>query len=74
MTTEAIINKTIKTLHTLPPNKIEEVADFVDYVSKKHEEHILNSGIEKMIEQSVAFQFLHDEEDLYSVKDIKEKY
>jgi hypothetical protein len=74
MTTEAIINKTIKTLHTLPPNKVEEVADFVDYVSKKHEEHLINSGIEKLIDQSDAFDFLKDEEDIYTIQDIKEKY
>jgi len=74
MTREAIINKTIKTLYTLPPNKIEEVADFVDYVSKKHGEHILNSGIEKLAAQSDTFKFLKDEEDLYSIEDIIEKY
>jgi aspartate carbamoyltransferase catalytic subunit len=74
MTTEAIINKTIKILHRLPANKVEEVADFVDYVSKKHEEDTVNNGIEKLVEQSVAFQFLHDEEELYTIQDIKEKY
>ena len=71
MTTEAIINKTIKTLYTLPHNKIEEVADFVEYVSKKNEEYILQSGIEKLVSESNTFDFLKDEEDLYSIKDIK---
>lgn len=74
MTREAIIQKTIKTLHLLPNEKAAEIADFADYVLKKHEEHILKSGIEKLVEQSETFRFLKDEEELYSVNDIKEKY
>ena len=74
MTREAIIQKTIKTLNILPAEKAEEVADFADYVLKKHEENTLQNGIEKLIEQSQAFQFLIDEEDLYTAEDIKEKY
>ena len=74
MTREAIIKKTIKTLHALPPDKIEEVADFADYVSKKHEEQMLKTGIQKLVDQSDAFRFLKDEEDLYSIQDIIEKY
>jgi hypothetical protein len=74
MTREAIIQKTIKTLNLLPDEKAGEVADFADYVLKKHEEHILQNGIEKLVEKSNAFQFLNDEEDLYTLADIKEKY
>ena len=74
MTREAIIQKTIKALNILPAEKAEEVADFADYVLKKQEENTLQNGIEKLIEQSQAFQFLNDEEDLYTAEDIKEKY
>ena len=74
MTREAIIQKTIKALNILPAEKAEEVADFADYVLKKHEENTLQNGIEKFIEQSQAFQFLNDDEGLYTIQDIKEKY
>jgi hypothetical protein len=74
MTREAIIQKTIKTLNMLPAEKAGEVADFADYVLKKHEELTLQNGIEKLVEKSEAFQFLNDEEDLYTAEDIKEKY
>jgi hypothetical protein len=74
MTREAIIQKTIQTLNMLPFEKASEVADFADYVLKRHEEHLLQNGIEKLIEQSNAFQFLNDDEDLYTAEDIKEKY
>ncbi len=74
MTKEAIIQKTIKTLNMLPTEKADEVADFADYMLKKFEEDNLQKGIETLVEQSGAFQFLNEEEDLYSEEDIKEKY
>jgi hypothetical protein len=70
MTREAIIKKTIKTISTLPAEKVEEVSDFANYVLKKHEEQLLQNGIEKLISESNTFQFLNDDEDLYSVNDI----
>ena len=74
MTREAIIQKTVKTLNKLPAEKAVEVADFADYILKKHEEYTLQDGIEKLVEQSKAFEFLSSEEDLYTAEDIKEKY
>ncbi|BAU53469.1 hypothetical protein [Mucilaginibacter gotjawali] len=74
MTKEVIIQKTVRTLKSLPAEKAEEISDFAEYVFKKHEENMLKNGIESLIEQSQAFQFLNDEEDLYSVEDIKEKH
>ena len=74
MTREAIIQKTIKTLKKLPAEKAVEVADFADYILKKHEESVLQNGIERLVEQSQSFQFLNEDEDLYTSADIKEKY
>jgi hypothetical protein len=74
MTKEAIIKKTLKTLNVLPAEKAEEVADFADFMLKKHEEYILQKGMYKMMEESETFKFMNEEEVLYSVKDIKEKY
>ena len=74
MTKEAIIEKTIKTLNILPNEKAEEIADFADYIMKKYEDDTLTQGIQKLTEQSNVFSFLNDEEALYSVKDIKQKY
>ncbi len=74
MTREALIQKTVKTLNMLPAEKAGEVADFAEYILKKHEEYILQTGIETLVEQSQSFQFLNDEEDLYTIEDIKEKY
>lgn len=74
MTREAIIKKTVKVLGKLPAEKAGEVADFADFVLKNHEEQMLQKGIEKLTIQSGAFDFLNDDEDIYSLEDIKEKY
>jgi hypothetical protein len=74
MMRETLINKTIKTLSQLPNDKVREVSDFTEYILKKYEEETLQSGIEKLVSDSNAFQFLNDDEDLYTVNDIIEKY
>ena len=74
MTREAIINKTLKVLSALPSDKMEEVADFASYVLKKHEDDLMQRSIEKLVEDSSAFDFLKDEEEIYTLKDIIEKY
>jgi len=74
MMRENLINKTIKTLSKLPNDKIREVSDFTEYILKKYEEETLQKGIEKLVSDSNAFQFLNDDEDLYTVNDIIEKY
>ncbi|HET8809334.1 MAG TPA: hypothetical protein VFM65_03605 [Flavobacteriaceae bacterium] len=70
----ALIKKTVSTLLQLPQEKIREILDFADYISKKYEEDILRKGTEKLVENSKAFEFLREEEDIYSFEDLKEKY
>lgn len=74
MTREAIIQKTVNTLNKLPVEKAGEIADFADFILKNYEEYILQKGIEKLTIQSGTFDFLNDDEDLYSLDDLKEKY
>jgi hypothetical protein len=74
MTREAIINRTIKLISSLPAEKVEEIADFASYILKKHEDDLIQRGIEKLVEDSSAFDFLKDEDDIYTLKDVKEKY
>ena len=74
MTKEAIIERTVKTLSELPPEKVEEIADFADFVLKKYEEQILQKGMYKIAEEGSSLNFLNEDEVIYSVKDIKEKY
>jgi hypothetical protein len=69
-----IIQKTIEILNKLPHEKVNEVADFADFILSKFESQILQRGIEEISETSVAFAFLNDEDDLYTLKDAKEVY
>jgi hypothetical protein len=74
MNKELIIEKTLKVINQLPEDKAEEISDFADFVFKRYEENILQTGINKMVAESKAFEFLHNEDELYSVADLKEVY
>ncbi len=74
MTREILINQTVETLSKLPHEKIVAVSDFANYISQKYEEEILQRGIEKLMDESEAFAFLKDEEDLYTLDDLEEVF
>jgi hypothetical protein len=74
MTKQFILNQAILSISQLPVEKIREVADYAEYLLKKHEDKITLKGIEQMVNQSQAYEFLHDEEDIYTVADLKERY
>jgi hypothetical protein len=74
MDKQGLINRTIGTLEKLPEDKVNEIADFADFMLKKYEDQILQKGIEKIVSESDSFSFLNDEEDLYDERDLKVKY
>jgi hypothetical protein len=74
MTKQAIIEKTVRLLNQLPDDRAEEISDFADFIFKKYEESVISEGIQQLSSDSKAFEFLKEEEELYSLKDIKEKY
>ena len=74
MTQSAVIENTISTLSKLPVEKAEEVADFADFVLKRHEESLLQEGITQIVGDSQVFAFLADEEDLYTRDDLKVRF
>lgn len=49
MTRKAIIERTIKTLSRLQDDKVAEISDFADFVSKRYEEYPLNKGFRQVI-------------------------
>jgi len=73
MTRQAIIDHTVKIINQLPEEKASEISDFAEFINRKYEEQLLTKNIQKIISESNAFSFLNDEEDLYSLDDIKEK-
>ena len=58
----------------MPDTKIREVNDFADFLLSRIDDKITLEGIQKLAVDSKVFEFLKDEEDLYSVNDLKEKY
>jgi hypothetical protein len=61
-------------INQLPEDIAEEISDFADFVLKRYEGHELTNGIQKMTSESQSFEFLNNEEELYSVADLKEVY
>jgi len=74
MTRQAIIERTLKAINQLPEEKAEEISDFAEFMMKQHEEQQLSKGIQRLTANSQAFDFLNNEEDLYTEEDLKEKY
>lgn len=74
MSRRQLVEQALQTINQLPEDKISEVVDFASYMLKKHEEAVLQRGMEQLVESSNAFAFLQDEEDLYTLNDLKERY
>ena len=74
MERETIINETVKKLNRLPLDKLRQVEDFVDFVISRIDDKLLVEGIQKLTSDSKAFEYLKNDEELYSVNDLKEKY
>jgi hypothetical protein len=74
VTRQAIIERTLKAINQLPNDKAQEVSDFAEFIMKQHEEQQLSKGVQQLAAQSQTFDFLNNEEDLYTEEDLKEKY
>jgi hypothetical protein len=74
MDRQILIENTINKLKQLPDLKIKEVNDFVEFLSNKIDDKILLEGIQKITNDSKSFAFLNDDEDIYTVDDLKERY
>ena len=74
MTKQLIIERTLKVIYQLPEDKLIEISDFADFVFKRYEENELSKGIQQISSDSKAFEFLKNEEEIYSMNDLKKKY
>ena len=74
MTKQIIIERTIKVINQLPEDKALEISDFADFIFKRFEEQEITKGIQKMVSESQTFEFLKNEEEIYSLADLKEVY
>ena len=74
MKRDTLIKQTIEKLKKLPDKKLEQLSDFADFLLSKIEDRDIAEEIQKIVSGSKAFNFLEEEKELYSIKDLKEKY
>ena len=74
MTRKAILERTIRAINKLPEDKAEEISTFAEFDMKQYEEQKISQGIQEMTSDSTSFDFLHDEEELYTEADLKVVY
>lgn len=74
MSNISIIQETIELISKLPDNKLIEVRDFADFLLKKYEDRAITENIKDLVSKSMTFDFLNEDDDLYTVNDLKEKY
>ena len=74
MNRQVLIDKTVNKIRQLPDTKIQEINDFAEFLLSKIDDRIMSENIQKLTSDSKAFDFLKDEEDLYDVNDLKERY
>lgn len=71
MTKQTFIEQTLKAIDQLPENQSKRIADFA---LKCFEEFNLNKELTQFHSKNTALNFLNDDEELYSVADLKEVF
>lgn len=74
MERETLIKHTLEQMKRLPDYKLKVISEYVEFLSNKVDDQVLLENIKELAMQSNSFQFLNEEEDLYSVLDVKERY
>ena len=69
-----LIKDTSDKLQKLPVEKVQEVNHNIEILLSSVDDQILTDGIADLNATSKAYDFLNDEEDLYTLNDIIEKY
>lgn len=72
MKRDKVLKETIEKLHQLNEGKLKEAKDFVEFLLSKIADRELMNDIQKQAEKGKTFDFLRDEEELYSLEDLKE--
>lgn len=72
MTRKILIQETVESIKKLPDHKLKEVSDFVDFLLHQLEHSELNDQIAEAASKSKTFEFLEEEEELYTNDDLKD--
>lgn len=74
MSKQELISKTVNILEQLPVEKIQEINEFADFILKKLDDKMLQDGINQLVKKGKPYDFLENEEEIYTVEDLKERY
>jgi len=74
MTRRIIIERTVNAINQLPEDKAVEISDFAEFIIKRYEEQRLTEGIQNLTSNGHSFDFLAEDEEIYSLADLKEVY
>ncbi len=74
MSKREILDQTVQKLERLPLDRLTEVANFTDFLLQKLEGQLLSRALTTLNTESAAFDFLKDDDDLYSIADLKDRY
>jgi hypothetical protein len=74
MTRRIIIERTVNAINQLPEDKAVEISDFAEFIIKRYEEQRLTEGIQNLTSNNQSFDFLAEDEEIYSLADLKEVY
>lgn len=74
MEKDVLIKKAINNIQHLPITMVKEVNDFAEFLLNKIDDQMITEGIKEISSSSKSFDFLNNEQDLYSVKDLKVRY
>ena len=74
MSRELLLKKTREQLEKLPDHKLEEASDFVEFLINRIDDSLLVEGLKQITSKSTSFSFLEEEEALYKISDLKERY
>jgi hypothetical protein len=74
MNRQNLIENTLEKIKQLPDLKIIEVNEYADFLLSRIDDNIIRDGIQELTSQNESFDFLKEDEDIYTVEDLKVRY
>ena len=66
---EALLEKMIGRIEQLPTNRIQELNDFVEFISHRIDDALITEGLQRIANSSKTFDFLDNDPELYTIND-----
>jgi hypothetical protein len=74
MSKEELLEHVLERCRKLPESQIAQLLDYAEFLAQKSENGALLKEISSLAEQSVSFDFLNEDPEIYTINDVKVKY